>query len=571
MTGTEFPLPYNDKELWREVESLKERVKDLDKKTSDQNDSLVNQLNDLNAFINLNVPPVVNYINNGDFTFNQSQYVSGTVYAGAADDAAHWYWRANNSGSAYTEHTTGVQSGDSLTNALFADDAWWDKAKGVVVMGTRAAIAQPLPKNVAFPASTLFCRFQVKLTDNTKTFPSNFRLRAAIWDNTGGQQKIVEGAVFDLTVNANVPAPGAFTRKYILRVDTNMDFFYSDVLTPSQVTNQVTVDVTDLVNYVTVSWNVFPEAISYKLYRHDSQSNEWRQIAEILNGATSFRDTGGRVGLPLFTPPVANILPRAQALFVNFGQYVGLEFKDAIFNIFVPSNYNYAATTGKQWLRIDVVDETLTPQAIGDDTLTIDKIALGYTNGRFCYSASDLAANATVQATTPPPNPVPGGNDGDGGDTPPNPGGGGAPIRCVKTDTKILMKVGDGWFWQRANKVEVGDYVMNSYGGESRVANVTLGVTSQFIVITTENKKQLWCSPSHPILRSALTEASNTAAELNVGDDVATYHEGVICLSKIAAIEIINARDEVLTFGLEGGHTFIANGIISHNLKPLLD
>ena len=564
---------YDDRQLWREVEAINQRVKDLSEKTDSQNESLLTQLNDLNAFINLNVPPVVNYIDNGDFVFEQEDYEAGTNYTDDNLDCAKWYYRLNNSNGQYTEHTTSVRSNDHVSTNT-GRDAWWDKTSGQLVMGTRAAPAQPMPKNLAFPAGTLFCRFQIKKSGGGITIPDSWRLRAAIWDNTSGQQKIVEGAVFDLTVNAANPSPGAITRKYILRVDTNMDFFYSDVLTPSQVTNQVSVDVIDNVNFVAVSWMVFSEATSYKLYRHDSASGEWRQIAEIRNGATSFKDVGGRVGLPLFTPPGANILPRAQALFVNFGEYVTTEFKDAIFNIFVPTSYNYALTTNKQWLRLDMVDENLNDVILPDDALVIDKLCLGYTNGRFCYSSRDLAAQAAVTATTPPPVPPPGGGDGEGGGTPPNPGGGGGPISCVKPDTKILVVEDDLWVWRPASEVEVGDHVVNVNKGYSKVTEVLHGVTSRFHVLTTKLGNELWCSPSHKILQPLdRTGLGVSAFTLKVGDKVLVMMDTLIEWDEIIAIEIIDTPNmsSVITFKLDGENTYIADRFVSHNLKPLLE
>lgn len=72
-----------------------------------------------------------------------------------------------------------------------------------------------------------------------------------------------------------------------------------------------------------------------------------------------------------------------------------------------------------------MVDENLNFVTMPDDALLIDKLAVGYTNGRFTYSARDLAVGATVQATTPPPVPPPGGDDGGGGGLPPPRGEGG--------------------------------------------------------------------------------------------------------------------------------------------------
>ena len=114
---------YGNEDLWREVRAMKESVKELEEKTTKQNDSLLTQLNDLNAFINLNVPPVVNYANNGDFVFEQEDYEPGSNYTNDHLDCAQWYFRANNSSSQYTEHTTTVQSGYRVSTDD-TRDAW---------------------------------------------------------------------------------------------------------------------------------------------------------------------------------------------------------------------------------------------------------------------------------------------------------------------------------------------------------------------------------------------------------------------------------------------------------------
>lgn len=574
-----FELPYNEgwgmERVKRDLDALQEQVRELKDDVKTTNSNVADQLKDLNAFVFQNVPPIVNYINNGDFVFEQEDYVSGTNYANDHLDCAMWYYRSNNASGQYTEHTTTVQSGDRV-DTTNSRDAYWNKTTGEIVYGTRAALAQPLPKNLAFPAGTVYCRFQVKKSNGGITIPDNWRLRAAIWDNTAGQEKIIEGAVFDLTVNAAVAAPGSFTRKYILRVDTNMDFFYSDVLTPSQVTNQVSVTNIDNVNFVNVSWQVFPEAASYKLYRHETEFNEWREIAVIRNGATSFRDVGGRVGLPLFTPPGANILPRGQALFVNFGEFVTTEYQDAIFNIFIPSNYSYAATTGKQWIRIDMVDENLNDVIMPDDALLIDKVAVGYTNGRFTYSSQDLVVGATVQATTPPPTPPPGGEDGGGGGTPPPPGGGGGGrVGCVTPDTDILViKDSETAEWKKAKDVRQGDYLVNLDGEGSKVSRIIKGITNRLYVITTDNGNQIHCSPSHRLMECAGSEEGKIVCNIEVGDWLWIMDEKARkSAEEVVAIEILDMGEmvNVLTFQLEGGHrTYVSNKIVSHNLKPIL-
>lgn len=331
--------------------------------------------------------------------------------------------------SAYTSPTQITMQTAAVTSVtgaqvyVYPDPTHWNKSAGLFELGGKRTLAHPLVKNIATPSALLYVRFQIKKNVFT-SLPAGTALRVAVWDNTAAKLKLVESEPFDLTVTAN-HSSGAVTRKYILKVTTASTFFYSDVLTPSQVTNTVSVSTVSNSNYVDVDWQAFQEAIRYQLFRHDSEFNEWRQIADITNNATAFRDTGGRSGA-IFTPPVGNVGLKAEAVIKNIGNLVGTNFTDLVVSIRVPSLYNYTATTDKQWLRIDLVASTY-----GDGldnhyvdanpaALIIDRVGIGFTNGRWSYSAKDLVTTATIVSTAPPPVPIGGGDEGN-----PNEGGGG--------------------------------------------------------------------------------------------------------------------------------------------------
>jgi hypothetical protein len=222
-----------------------------------------------------------------------------------------------------------------------------------------------------------------------------------------------------------------------------------------------------------------------------------------------------------------------------------------------------------------MVDENLNSVILQDIALLIDKVGVGYTNGRFCYSARDLAANATIQATTPPPVPPPGGEDGDGGGTPPEPGGGGSGgTGCVTPDTKILAIVSPNTSeWKMAKDVKEGSYLVNLDGECSKVSRVIKGITNRLYVITTHNNKQLHCSPSHRLMECAGDEEGKLVCEIRVGDWLWILDEKARkSAEEVVAIEILDMGEmtAVLTFQLEGQRTYVSNGIVSHNLKPIL-
>lgn len=412
-------MQYGNEYWQREIARLEEQIRSLKTTAVKQADDLTQLRKDFDDAVatSLSPPGFINHVNNGDFGFNESGY-NGASYGGASDDAAQWYARTNSTATAIVENTTTVQSADSLRNNA-ALSSYWDKASGIAVMGGNKGFYHPLVKNIAIPGAVIYVRFQIKHSDAADPIPNGYKIQASFWDNTAGQLKTIEGAVWDVVATPAVPTPGAFTRQYILKVDSTSGVFYSDVIGPATVNNQVSVSSIDNTNFVNVSWMSFPESRSYTLYRFDNEFNEWRQIAFITNGALQFQDKGGRDGA-LFIPPGSNVNAKAQVRIDNFNLYISdVSFSNLIFAIRVPSNYDYSLTTSKQWLRIDILDSSDAYATVDDRALFIDKVAVGYNNGTWTMSAKDMNSNATIVTTTPPPTNMPGGDD-----PLPSPGGG---------------------------------------------------------------------------------------------------------------------------------------------------
>jgi hypothetical protein len=141
---------------------------------------------------------------------------------------------------------------------------------------------------------------------------------------------------------------------------------------------------------------------------------------------------------------------------------------------------------------------------------------------------------------------------------------------CVTPDTMIAVFSENVGFWKEARLIQIGDALINKLNQTSVVTAIMRGQTSRLYAIATENDKQLWCSPSHPIIQS-LEDCKGKCARLyKLGDSILTYHEGEIVQSTVAAIEIIETPEmaDVVIFQLEGEHSFVTAGIVSHNLKP---
>lgn len=372
-------------------------------------DSLRNNTTRRTTNGNISGAPTTNLTTSGSFFLPGDVNAHVVIFGAGTAGAPHITTIASYTSGTQVTLTAAAQTNVSgATVVVMPRPTYWDKASGLAIMGYDWSLYHPLVKNIAAPGQVVYVRFQIKKNPEWGVIPGNYGIRAAIWDNTSGQQKVVEGSTWQVSASPTFAAPGIYTRKYILRVDSTAGPFYSDVISPATVNNQVSVDNIDNVNYVNVSWMSFPEASRYTLYRFDSQHNEWRTIAQVTNGSIQFQDKGGRSG-DTFSPPGANVNAKAQTILSNFLDELEPDFVSFIFAIRVPSNYTYASTADKQWLRIDIVDQNGALAQISPGSLFIDKVAVGYNNGAWTMSARDVASAAAIATTTPPPSNVPGG------------------------------------------------------------------------------------------------------------------------------------------------------------------
>lgn len=515
------------------------------------------------------IPPIVNYARNSDFNYadggnGANGGYRNTFYNGppnSKDVCAHWYARNAATATAFTENGAASDANALLNDATKV--SYWNLTGGYIQLGNNNGLACPLPKNLATPGINVYIRLQAALASGG-SLTSTHKLKASIWDNTAGQLKTVESAPFNLTAaKVGAHTGGTTTRRYILRVDTASTFFYSQVSvagTSGEVLNTVPTASIDNNNYVSVSWSAFQEAQTYTLYRYDSDTTLWHTIAIITNGALTFFDKGGNQGATITAPSQVNL--KAEAYVSNFGGSLSNNFRDVLLTIRVPTLYNYGNTTDKQWLRLDIVDFNNNYVTISDRVLLIDKVGVSYTSGRWTPAHYDQDVTAGPSSGSPPA------SSGGGGTAPPSDGRGF--IDCFLGDTNITCISPSGAQFQKpAYEVTVGDRLLtvapDGSAGASEVEFIHWGTTSLLYTLYTANGKIVRCSPSHPLLTGFADVTGKAARFFRNGDTVLTYAERAE-ESVIAHIETIEQTRRVLTFQLREQHTFITNGIVSHNL-----
>jgi hypothetical protein len=310
--------------------------------------------------------------------------------------------------------STAVSGRFFATYAAAAHSAW-HKGQGNIWLGGIDALYAPIPKTLFYPGKEVFIVGKAKFnSDITRTaLDPTWRLRLAIWDNTVGQQKIIEGAAFKVTGSV-ISGSGAATRHYIVKVITPTTVYYlSDVVSPLSIGSLPAVVPAGSAGAVGLSWPSFTDADAYEVYRSDDGTSlsDYYKLIRITNGDTTFIDQGGRPGSPFAF--AAQVNPRAEVFVENFG--TGIRDNWLVFKrmLVMPGGYKYSATTDKQYLRIDVVDDTDTPATMDDLTVLLDQIGAGLTKGGFDYALEDLQFSGNVVITAPDPSV--GGSGGGGG------------------------------------------------------------------------------------------------------------------------------------------------------------
>lgn len=568
-----------------QLRGVYERLKDVEKTSNESKDRI--RILPFNAIEGRPSESIVygmiNLINVGDFAFDDAGYNKFT-YAGAADSCAEWYIRDGSIEAFWTQSVDATKSAQALDINAGADKSFWNKVSGDARIGANTILGQKLTNNYASRGNRIFVRFEAAKVAGA-TIADSLQARVSIFDNTAAKRKIIEGGLKNLTTAVQGTA-GTFTRKYILKtVLSSGEFYYSDVTAAGggTVINALSVNnnTNQTVNYVNVSWSAVIEQAAYILYRHDSEFNEWRQIAEIVNGTPSFRDAGGRNGtIPLSFPP-AQINARATAVIKNFGIQLRENLQEAVFSIRIPSEYVYAETDPRsQWLQIEFLKSDGTPATaleLSNGGIIIDKVGFSFAGGRWLPSAKDQQTTAAITTTAPPPPPPPpppssGTTSGGGGDT----YDGGGSFGCVTLDTMVrsfdesTMTIRD----VPAGVVYVGMILLgvnkNGDMAMSRVREIYHSKTNKLYIFTTENNRMLPCSPTHPIIQNIEDRKGKSAYLIENDDEVLTSPSGTkIEQSRISSIETLHSSKliDTVTFSMEEmTMTIITNGIVSHNL-----
>jgi hypothetical protein len=379
------------------------------------------------------IPPLTNFIDNSDFLYSDETY-NNPAYTDDENVLALWYARPQNLNISWEENTDASSTGEAPNHSIrktghssgVRANVEWDITTGSVKLSGGQVLATRLPIRHAYAGNYLVTQFQLWKNDPAAVIPENIMAKVSIWDNT--DNKIIEGAKPTLqSIKVGSHSGGTITRQYILEVQMpDRRTFYSDTTTfntgSNQVENTVNPFAVDNNNTVSISWNKIIGSSRYRIYRRIA-GGDWYLIGTITNGSNQFIDSGG-IGGGVWTIPTFDNerkeFQKAEAFILNIGKIVAnnTDPHTVVAAIQIPTNFT---PNGDQFLQIEFLKNdysNTTTAEIPTKKLTIDKVGLSYTNGRWTPSSRDLTL-----APAPTGNPSPPPSTGGGGINPPAGGG----------------------------------------------------------------------------------------------------------------------------------------------------
>lgn len=420
----------------------------------------------------------------------------------------------------------------------------WDRTNGWVEIGTSTNdtwdVACPLPLNYVRGGVTLFFRCIVALRSEVTPDNSTFRITAGVWDATSGQDRFIEDSPFSLSV-APVGTTGSTTYKYkvIAITDTGMEFESDEV----EITNgNATLSAS---NYNRLTWQSAPGILDFKIYRE--VSGVVNRVFTITNGTSGFNDTGGSETTEASMPVAAN---RRSMLYTEsqlFQVTSSTAWMAALLSVKVPSGYNTANTTDRQWLRIGIRGTKPAARAV-----VLDRVMLSTSNGGWQRSSRDLTLVANRNPSSNPP------------ETTQDDSGGG--FKCFPLDERVTLQDGSQL---PIGEVDKGMYLDSGGRKANRITKIKDSYADTLVHVLLSNGIKIRCTPSERWVTSRADKDGTRIDNLTLGDTILCKINDRVESATIESYVVERMKDPipVRTLGLKPGHTFVVGGAIAHNLK----
>jgi len=397
------------------------------------------------------------------------------------------------------------------------------------------------------------------------SFPaSGVELGFWIYDNTAGQRKRLEGTANVLNLRVTVKGTPAATVSAKYRIVATTD--WGDEI----VSNEVTVNRPSDASYVTgqvyslLQWDVLPGVISYDVYMDTGGTLHLLYQADTSTGA--YADQGRRektVG----AWPAGTTLPVAYAAFKE-GKFSPANWYDSKSAwgeflapiLHIPAGYDMSLTAGgHQWF-CGGLSAALTGAGM-KRALIIDQLMLSTDPGKYADSALDQQAKRPQSVTMSGSYQGGAGTGGGGAGTNPGDEGG---ERCPVETARIALPDGTT---KRAGDLRVGDTILSGTLRPVRVTYVHVTEPVQVWRLTTRRGHGGAASGSHRVIRHARDGRGEAMIYLRPDAKVLAHEDGRLVADRVKGCAVLQRKRRVVEVGLEGEHTYIADGVVVHNVK----
>jgi hypothetical protein len=532
---------------------------------------------------------VVNLINNSHPEWSKAAYAAPGVLSNDAGDAnleAHNWYRQLASDTAIA-----TASADALKAAKTSEPAdhtlWaaneaanpdiprYDKVNGTIELGGVTEtwdLAVPIPNDVVFPGQVFYVQFEAMLR-TADPMPSGLQMEASIFDNTAGQQKIIEGGNFAITDDAGgdpgvtYGIPGSTSVNYKIIAETD-----SGERTESNVLNFPNAPaVFDEFNHPRIRFSGVPGFIKFEIYREMGGVYELRHVVANTIEGTYFDVGNPPVRVVDGFPSASEDRPRAHAITNNFspGSLNGNGWIRHALTVLVPTTYNRGVTgSGMQYFRLGPVGATDVPRQV-----LIRRVGLSMGSGKWARSPEDIRPGVRSAPSTSAVGAGSGSSDpgtgGGGGDIepPPPPGGGGY---CALLSSDLHLPGGETIVLDDAKR---GMLVDSGGPVPSRIRRIKKAHASRIFRVVTETGLSIGVTFDHPFIAGwgdiDGTPCIKLKKRLDAGEmvHVLTRRANGIDLERVVSITEESGDFWVGMPTLEGAPYVLINGFLNHNRK----
>lgn len=442
----------------------------------------------------------------------------------------------------------------------------WEKTNGWLELGSNAAdgfaVSAPFALNVIRPGLRVFILAIISKRAGTIALTDGVRFFFGIWDNTAARNRWLEGDNFNLSVSqVGVPGVATDTYKAVAVLDDGSE------IESNAVTIATSANTLSGANYNRLTWTNAPGILDFKLYRR--RAGVTYRIFTVSNGAGSYNDTGGIEKIESSFPSSG---ATKAAVYKETGKYNPAEDAWTTIGAYldIPSTYNTANTTDRQWLRFGTL--SLLPLADNRPVL-LDRLAVSFRQGGWGRSWRDQVLIKNRNPSSLP--------------TDSNQGSVGV-IYCFERSTLVSVGERDGSNrkWIPIIDVERGAYVWTGSRNQMRRLKKKPRVSRTKAVTLLVLANGFWCraTESEKFITSRADRDGTRLADLTFGDTILSgteANENRIAPSEIEILEewsesrAENGFYEVVSLSFDAGHIFAVGNMtdegikwaLAHNLK----